>query len=858
MSLMISQDHCNKITRQYQMRLTQFPPDWQAKIQEAMKQYTPDEQICMQFLLAFMPDQDACSYPLAVLEQYLRFSLAIREQVPWGNEIQDDLFLNHVLAYRINNENIDFCLDECSAELLPRIAGKSMADSVLTVNEWCFEHAVYQSTDLRTLSPRAVRTRAYGRCGEESTFCVAALRSVCIPARQVYTPKWAHCDDNHAWVEAYVEGRWCFLGACEPEPVLNAGWFDVPASRGMLLHSKLFSTLHGDAPCSVMTEQSAEINVTALYAATKELCVTVKGPSKECCSSATVCLQVMNFSELYTICRAKTDAAGTVRFTVGQGDCVLVAYDGEGHRAEQLVRATDMTVTLRLSTAEQADAMDLLLTPPPGKTPTKTDLSDESKAAYQAKLDRLQEQRKAYEATFFTKETAKAWATCLPAAVQETVAALLPHAAGNHAEITSFLTAEHDSSIALRVKLLQQLRPKDFVDITCALLLSFVTEASRYADPKQYPDDIFEQYLLNPRIQHEMITDYKPQIRGFFTEEQQTVFRADPHQIQHYLEEHLADSEETRYSIFYAAPIGALRYGRANALSKRMLFVAICRSLGIPAKIDPQDESLWFYQRGAFVPVVSRVGQEEAAFGSLLLTTKTTTIPLVPTKQFSVAWFDGNDYVTLGLWETDIISPQQPLSLSVRTGAYRLLTTNRLDDGSVRFHRYHCQVAPDTVTTCCVEVPSETAATSGVVLPEICFSVKGEEVLLSSLLLDHPMTVFALLGVGGEPTEHLLNELIAAETPLAQSPAGFLFVAEEEKSLSHPTLQAALACLPRHQMLISSNFRELTSLFDVLQTQDQRLPLVAVLNAAGESLYASSGYQVGIASQLAKKIMPSG
>ena len=32
-------------------------------------------------------------------------------------------------------------------------------------------------------------------------------------SRQVYTPRWAHTDDNHAWVEAWVNGKWYFLGA---------------------------------------------------------------------------------------------------------------------------------------------------------------------------------------------------------------------------------------------------------------------------------------------------------------------------------------------------------------------------------------------------------------------------------------------------------------------------------------------------------------------------------------------------------------------------------------------------------------------------------------------------------------------
>ena len=62
---------------------------------------------------------------------------------------------------------------------------------------------------------------ARGRCGEESTLAVSAMRSVGIPARQCYVPRWAHCDDNHAWVEVWADGDWHYLGACEPEPVLD-------------------------------------------------------------------------------------------------------------------------------------------------------------------------------------------------------------------------------------------------------------------------------------------------------------------------------------------------------------------------------------------------------------------------------------------------------------------------------------------------------------------------------------------------------------------------------------------------------------------------------------------------------------
>ena len=92
---------------------------------------------------------------------------------------------------------------------------------------------------------------ARGRCGEESTLAVSAMRSVGIPARQCYVPRWAHCDDNHAWVEVWADGDWHYLGACEPEPVLDKGWFTAAASKAMLVHAKAFSDLESSAENSL-------------------------------------------------------------------------------------------------------------------------------------------------------------------------------------------------------------------------------------------------------------------------------------------------------------------------------------------------------------------------------------------------------------------------------------------------------------------------------------------------------------------------------------------------------------------------------------------------------------------------------
>ena len=199
-----------------------------------------EEREALRFLYAYMPLADITDYPLEFHLQNVRASFEARKQMPWGKDVPDLLFRHFVLPVRVNNEALDSSRCVFFRELKERVHGMGMKDAILEVNHWCHERVTYAPSDGRTLSPLACIKNALGRCGEESTFTVAALRAIGIPARQVYTPRWAHTDDNHAWVEAWADGQWYFLGACEPEPVLNLGWFNAPASRAMLMHTRAF------------------------------------------------------------------------------------------------------------------------------------------------------------------------------------------------------------------------------------------------------------------------------------------------------------------------------------------------------------------------------------------------------------------------------------------------------------------------------------------------------------------------------------------------------------------------------------------------------------------------------------------
>ena len=192
-----------------------------------------------------MPLSDLADYDGEFHLNQVRTAFKARDYFDWGKTIPEDVFRHFVLVHRINNENLDNAREVFFEELKDRVKGMTMEQAALEVNHWCHEKVNYRATDGRTSAPLALIKTAWGRCGEESTFTTTAMRAVGIPARQCYTPRWAHTDDNHAWVEVWIDGNWHYLGACEPEPELDVAWFTGLAKRAMMLHPNVFGPYNG-------------------------------------------------------------------------------------------------------------------------------------------------------------------------------------------------------------------------------------------------------------------------------------------------------------------------------------------------------------------------------------------------------------------------------------------------------------------------------------------------------------------------------------------------------------------------------------------------------------------------------------
>lgn len=295
---------------------------------------TEEEAQALTFLYSAMPISDLLDYPAGLFLAYAKHGVFLWNQGAFAGRVPEKLFANYVLHYRINNEDIadtrGFFYDRIKESVdLKAASSGTMYDTAIDVNYWCAREATYRSTDGRTQNPRTMFGTAAGRCGEESTFAVTALRSIGIPARQIYAPLWTHCDDNHAWVELWCDGKWYFLGACEPEEALNRGWFTGPAYRAVMLHSRWFGK---DAPeeGQVGPKGMAKVlNHMERYAHTMDLTVKVEDESGTPVPDAEVDFQVLNHGAFGSVAVVHAGAEGAdcgiARLKTGYGDLYISA-----------------------------------------------------------------------------------------------------------------------------------------------------------------------------------------------------------------------------------------------------------------------------------------------------------------------------------------------------------------------------------------------------------------------------------------------------------------------------------------------------------------------------------------------------
>lgn len=541
---------------------------------------TSYEREALEFLYAYMPLADIADYSGEFHLMNVRASQKAADEMPWGKVIPEDLFRHFVLPVRVNNEHLDSARVVFYEELKNRVKSLSLYDAILEVNHWCHEKAIYTPSDARTSSPLATVRTAYGRCGEESTLLVAALRSVGIPARQVYTPRWAHTDDNHAWVEAWADGKWYFLGACEPEPVLNLGWFNAPASRGMLMHTKVFGRYEGVEEVMSVTPNYTEINVIGNYAPTAKATVTVTDGQGKPVPDACVEFKLYNYAEFYTVARKRTDAEGKASLTAGKGDMLVWASKDGQFGYAKLSFGKDHELAVKMDkTAGDGHTADFELVPPP-ENAELPEVTPEQRAENDLRMAHEDSIRNAYVATFMTDETARYFARQYQLD-EDAVARILVASRGNHRVIADFMARlRSEKSKRGGLDLLQRISAKDLRDVTLEVLMNHMQ--SRMCKNA----DHFRRYVRNPRVSNEILTPYKGFFKKAVSKEDAEAYKAEPMKLVAWVAQNIRVDNDCNLGGAPISPEGVWKARVADAHSRDIFFVSMARSMAIPARIN--------------------------------------------------------------------------------------------------------------------------------------------------------------------------------------------------------------------------------------------------------------------------------
>lgn len=277
------------------------------------------------FLISDMPPVDLATADGEFLLRAVRLAREARETYPWGGTIPDDVYLSYVVPARVSQEPLEDWRPFLMEQLRERLAGiTSMEEAALEVNRWCGERVGFKPTQRRDQGVFETLASGYGRCEEMMIVHIAALRSVCIPARQTWTPYWATSDNNHAWTELWVDGRWHYTGACEPRDALDDAWFNESVKGAALVLSSVYGPPASTDEVYREEERYSLVNSIRHYLDPGSVRVSVVRDRRPA-ADVPVTVSVWNFGALRAIARIDTDARGEAVLSLGDGTYFVCA-----------------------------------------------------------------------------------------------------------------------------------------------------------------------------------------------------------------------------------------------------------------------------------------------------------------------------------------------------------------------------------------------------------------------------------------------------------------------------------------------------------------------------------------------------
>jgi hypothetical protein len=340
------------------------------------------------------------------------------------------------------------------------------------------------------------------------------------------------------------------------------------------------------------------------------------------------------------------------------------------------------------------------------------------------------------------------------------------------------------------------------------------------------PPELYAQYILSPRISNEMIVPFRQAFATFFSEEEARQFHDNPSLLVDWTRQSISINNEANPQRIPISPSGVLKAMVADQHSRDIFFVAMARSLGIPAQIHPVTGKVQYFDKKwidvdfeADEHVNNAVGYLDIQYEPLA----GVTDPKYYT-HFSIKKFDGNSFKLLaydakdpGIDDGMMLSTfDHPTPLD--PGYYILTSGTRLDDGTALTHSefFTIKAGETTKVNLILRNPKQKLQVIGNFdAGDLVKDVEGYYIL-------------GLLDQGSEPTTHALQDIAAFQKEFDERGIPIIYLYDNQEEFEKIRLE-----------LVNS-----------LQLNKTNLPIFIIANANGEVVFVKQGYTIGLGEQL--------
>ena len=380
---------------------------------------------------------------------------------------------------------------------------------------------------------------------------------------------------------------------------------------------------------------------------------------------------------------------------------------------------------------------------------------------------------------------------------------------------------------------------------------------SAYSVKENVPTGIYYDFVLNPRISNELLSDYKTYFRDWHGEDLGVKAQKDPAVLVKYVTDRIQISTTANYARTPMLPAGVHELRMADPVSRDIYFVALCRSFGIPARIDPASGTLAYYTRGGWQEVhFASQSIQNSPKSELILVADSLEAGFVPVyyQHFTIARFNDGFYRSLDYEESPLLK-NFPATLSLDTGYYLILTGVRNTDGSVNTRTEFFRLRPGEKLSKKLIFNTKDEAPEPVGSIGLQSAVElwpdGKSKILSEVSADKGL-ILMWVEPGKEPTRHTLSDIGLLRNHFVKWGGGFLVMPAPGSSLNGLTAEEK-AGLPGNAALAVDVSVLLGYIEKLTNRQFQgNFPVCIMVDKEGKIIYLSSGYKIGRGEQMAK------